>query len=222
MEEVIEIKNPAAGFFILILLTQNANTALSNALVNLVREPQAKKETLTIKHTKTMKLLLFILPLGIASCKHRELSDIEVIKFNYAIIDSLKKVSDTSYISLLGRADFYTAEYYITRGDSSENKILKDSAGNVVGIVQMKNDVTLFAAEYYPNGQVMGNLSFLSGKIEGPAKYYYRDGRIRSLGVWKDNSRIGTWREYFETGVLKEIIHYDNSGAIINTEEFSN
>ena len=73
------------------------------------------------------------------SCKQSKLSDIEIIKFNPKIIDSLKQASDTSYNEIIGASDFYAADYYITRKDTITTKILKDSLGHVVAVNKSKN-----------------------------------------------------------------------------------
>jgi antitoxin component YwqK of YwqJK toxin-antitoxin module len=169
-----------------------------------------------------MKLLLMMMFVGMISCDSRELSAIEVIRFDPAVIDSIKRIADPSYSELIGRSDFFTVEYYITREDSSQTKILKDSIGHVVGMSQIKNRAWIFGAEYYSNGQIKGTVSYTSAVADRPAKYYYPDGRIRSMGNWKNDSQVGIWKEYSENGALKEIINYDDSGTVINKKEFSN
>ena len=169
-----------------------------------------------------MRLIFVVLMLGIISCNEHEVSDIEVIKFNMRIIDSLRSVSDTSFTELTGRSDFFTTEYYINRRDTTQTKIYKDSAGNVVGIIKSKHDIRHFSAEYYPNGQLRGKTDFSHGKVDGPATYYYQNGRIKSVGKWADYKKVGIWKEYSESGALKVVIHYDNNGQMIKTEKKSN
>jgi antitoxin component YwqK of YwqJK toxin-antitoxin module len=165
-----------------------------------------------IRHFLAISLILA------SSCKQSKLSSIEVIKFNPKIIDSLKQASDTSYTEIIGRSDFYTADYYISKRDSITTKILKDSLGHVVAVNKSKNRQTLFAAEYYTNGQLIGQTKFISGKIDGPALYYYANGRTRSIGQWHDFKQSGTWKDYDEQGRLEKITHYNDDGKIIKTE----
>ena len=167
---------------------------------------------MTIKYFLAFSLILA------SSCKQSKLSDIEVIKFNPKIIDSLKQASDTSYTEIIGASDLYTADYYITRKDTITTKIFKDSLGHVVAVNKSKNGKTLFAAEYYINGQLVGQTKFISGKVDGPATYYYANGRIRSIGQWHDFKQSGTWKDYNKQGELEKITHYNNDGKIIKTE----
>ena len=83
---------------------------------------------MTVRHT-----LLYI-PLLFLSCNYKEISPIEVIKFDKRLIDTLVSVSDTSYSTFIGRNDYYTIDFYLTKRDSLITKILKDSLGNVVGV----------------------------------------------------------------------------------------
>ena len=166
----------------------------------------------------TTKHLLGLFLIVACSCKQSKLSDIEVIKFNPKIIDSLKQASDTSYTEIIGASDFYTADYYITRKDSITTKILKDSLGNVAAINKSKNSQTFFAAEYYINGQLVGQTKFISGKVDGPATYYYANGRIKSIGQWHDFKQSGTWKDYNVQGKLEKITHYNDDGKIVKTE----
>ena len=167
---------------------------------------------MTIRHFLALSLILAL------SCNQSKLSDSEVIKFNPKIIDSLKQVSDTSYTEIIGRSDFYTADFYITKRDALTTKILKDSLGHIVAVNKSKNGQTLFDAEYYTNGQLIGQTKFFLGKVDGPATYYYANGRIRSIGQWHDFKQSGTWKYYDEQGRLEKITQYNVDGKIIKAE----
>jgi hypothetical protein len=163
-------------------------------------------------------LLLLFSILLLISCDQRETSNIEVIKFDKKIIDTLKQTSDTSYTSFVGRHDFYTIDLYVTYKDSVITRVLKDSLSNVVGFNRSRKGVSFFAAEYYPNGQLIGRTEFAPGTEDGPATYYYPDGRIKSYGTWRNYSLVGKWKNYNESGKLETIDYYDNKGEIIKTD----
>jgi len=166
----------------------------------------------------TIRLILFCFIITLFSCGQRETSAVEIIKFDNKLIDTLKTTSDTSYSTFIGRHDFYSADFYVINKDSMITKILKDSLGNVVGLNKSKNGVTMFAAEYYPNGQLIGKTQFKPGTIDGPAIYYYSDGRIKSKGQWHDYAQVGIWKNYKENGELQATIYYDSSGKIIKAD----
>ena len=52
----------------------------------------------------------------------------------------------------------------------------------------------------------MGTINYSKpGIIDGPAKYYYPDGRIRTIGRYKNGQEIGLWYRYDTTGKLLTI-----------------
>lgn len=166
----------------------------------------------------TTRIVLFCFIITLFSCKQEETSAIEIIKFDNRLIDTLTITSDTTYSTFIGRQDFYSADFYVTNKDSLITKILKDSLGNIVGVTKSKNGVTMFAAEYYPNGQLIGKTEYMPGAAGGAATYYYPDGRIKSTGQWQNHVQVGTWKNYEENGRLNEIVYYDSSGDVIKTD----
>ena len=169
-----------------------------------------------MKILTTFGLLLFLY-----SCGQTNKSDIEIIKFDTKIIDDLQKSSDTTYSECIGRADFYSVEYFINYKDSVITKIVKDSIGNVVALNQTKNNKVFFAIEYFPNGQVRGKLpEIIDGEYNGLARYYYEDGRVKSEGLFKKGLWSGKWKNYDRTGNLISIDDYGdgNINPIRTTE----
>ena len=171
-----------------------------------------------INQNMAIRKILLCFVITLFSCKQRETSAIEITKFDKKLIDTLKTTSDTIYSSFIGRHDFYTADFYAIKKDSIVTQILKDSLGNVVGLNKSKNGIVLFAAEYYPNGQIIGETQFKPGTHDGPATYFYPDGRISSKGQWHNYAQVGVWKEYKENGNLVATIYYDSSGKIIKTD----
>ena len=163
-------------------------------------------------------LLSGLLVITLFSCHRSTSSDIEVIRFDTRIIDTLKQRSDTTYTEVKGRKDYYTIDHYINRKNNTTAQILKDSLGHVVGFNESKNGEMLFSGEYYKNGQLMGKTQFVAGKVDGQATYYYPDGRIRSVGQWRDYRQTGIWKNYNEQGTLEKIIYYDENGNVAKTE----
>lgn len=152
--------------------------------------------------------IFFITCTALASCNQVERSEIEIKKFGKNKIDSLARVSDTVFTEFVGRHDFYTIDHYLVKKDSIEAKVFRDSLGKVVAYNYAINGKMEFVAEYYPNGQIIGDLQ-LDGSGTGPVTYYYPDGRIRSKGRFKNHNQTGTWKEYNEDGTLKDVDHYE-------------
>ena len=143
------------------------------------------------------------------SCRQKNLSEVEVIKFNPEVIHELKKTSDTSFTEYVGRSDFYNIDHYINYKDSVTTQIFKDSIGNVVAYTKTKADKVFFAIEYYANGQAKGKLPDKSnGKYNGQARYYFEDGRVSSEGLFKNGLWCGKWKNYDKAGHLISIDDY--------------
>jgi antitoxin component YwqK of YwqJK toxin-antitoxin module len=146
-------------------------------------------------------------------CSTRERSEIEVVKYDEDLISQIQSSYDSTYVETPKRQDFWTIENYLS--DSAKTAmILKDSIGNVVGIVLRENGINTFAQEYYPNGQAMGK------EINEHSTYYYEDGRIRSTGKRVDNKQVGAWKDYDKDGYLILTQYYDNDGKLEREEKF--
>jgi antitoxin component YwqK of YwqJK toxin-antitoxin module len=154
----------------------------------------------------------------LTSCTGKERSEIEVIKYDRQLVKDIQSTHDSVYTETPKRKDFWIIEHYLT-GSTKEKIILKDSLENIIGIVIRENGINSFAQEYYANGQLKGKTDFVPGKIEGPAKYYYEDGRIKSRGEWFDYKQIGEWKDYDKEGYLILIKHYDDNGKLIREEK---
>jgi len=159
-------------------------------------------------------IILFGLILTLVSCGQTKKSDIEVIKFDTDILNDLNKSSDTVYSKHIGRADFFTVDYYVNREESVTTKLFRDSNGNVVAYNKAKNNNVFFAIEYFSNGQVRGKLpEKIDGEYNGFARYYYEDGRVKSEGRFKKGLWSGKWKNYDKNGKLISIDDY-GSGNI--------
>jgi uncharacterized radical SAM superfamily Fe-S cluster-containing enzyme len=173
---------------------------------------------LLITNMKKYIPIISIITVILFSCNQQTVSDIEVIKFNPKTIDSLKQISDSVHTKILKGWDWHSADYYITIKDSITNTIFKDSSGNVAAFTEQKNGVSIFAAEYYTNGQLKGKAQFKDGEIDGLATYYYPDGRIKEVGEYNNDKETGIWKTYNAKGELQKTTHYDDSGNITGTE----
>ena len=160
-----------------------------------------------------------ILLLPVQSCNDKERSEIEIIKYDKNIVKEIVSSYDSTYIENKHREDFWTIEHYLI-DSSKENLIFRDSLKNVVGIVKRENGKNYYTAEYFPNGQLMGKIAYsFPGIIDGPATYYYEDGRIRSKGEWKEFKRIGEWKNFGSEGYLKSIEYYSDKGELIKEKK---
>lgn len=67
--------------------------------------------------------------------------------------------------------------------------------------------------EYFCNGKIKNILTFKNGRLEGPAKTYYENGKIKEEGTWTwtTNRWIGKYKSYSEDGKVQEYI-FDGTG----------
>jgi hypothetical protein len=174
---------------------------MSTNWVNLYSMKKAGESRFTGKFPSPVILMGILL----FSCHRHERSAIQIIKLDRAEIQNILNASDTLTVDTPRRHDFYVIEHYRNGHDGTLTAILKDSLHNIVGINQTKNGVHIFGAEYFPNGQIKGVLTLNKhGEPDGPAKYYFEDGRIRSFGNWKNGDKVGKWMEYDKDGNLIE------------------
>lgn len=162
-----------------------------------------------IKHS--LHLLMTTIVITLTACLNQQNINQSVIEVKMLDSDLLNKIRgnyDSLRIENNDRGDFRTIEYYVV-GDSIENKILKDSNGAIVCISMRLNKRTVFAEEYYPNGQSKGSIVFdKQGEIDGAVKYYYSDGQIRALGAYRNGRKVGLWYGYDSTGKIVEVESY--------------
>lgn len=144
----------------------------------------------------------------------------EKITFNQAILDSVRKKSDTNYTRRYRTEEFAVADYFINREDSTVCQIMKDTAEKIRQVIMAKNDRRFFTAEYYDNGQLKAKLSFdKNGKFEGLAEYYFENGCVMRSGSFVHGSFQGQWRTFDERGNLVSVDSYDENGQLINSSK---
>ena len=69
---------------------------------------------------------------------------------------------------------------------------------------------------YYPNKSIK-EIYFENGKHEynGLYKSFYMNGKIRNIGVSRNNTTIGIWHSYYSNGRINSRITYDDDGKVI-------
>jgi antitoxin component YwqK of YwqJK toxin-antitoxin module len=153
------------------------------------------------------------------SCHHKDKETNKIMKVNTNWLDSIKQKSDTSWKKPYRNNEFVTSEYYIDKKDSIVTQLMKDSAGTIRQIIIAKYDnIRLFFAEYYANGQLKASLPLDGmGKYNGQAKYYYQNGQVKSEGTFIHGFFSGKWKNYSENGRLISKDEYDENGQLIKT-----
>jgi antitoxin component YwqK of YwqJK toxin-antitoxin module len=164
-----------------------------------------------------MRLLVSFLTLIIlfTSCsEHAGSANAKTI--NRPWLDSIIKISDSSYTKPYKRTDFVTAVFYINKKDSSVCQLMKDSAGSIRQIIIAKKDIRTFFAQYYANGNLQADLPLDAfGQYHGTGKFYYEDGSLQSTGSYNHGFKTGTWKVYDEKGKETATDSFDQNGNLI-------
>jgi hypothetical protein len=148
---------------------------------------------------------VLITTLYIVACQskvQKNTSNVEVKKLDLELVKRITENMDSLYIERKSTGDFRVIEHYFAN-DTLENKIMRDSNGHITAIVMQCKGQNIFAEEYYPNGQSMGLVNYRKpGTIDGPVKYFHPNGRIRTIGAYKNGRESGIWHTYDSTGKL--------------------
>ncbi len=53
---------------------------------------------------------------------------------------------------------------------------------------------------------------YQNGVRDGKFKAFHSNGKIKSIGKYKDDKRIGVWKFYFDNGFLYKELKFDKKG----------
>lgn len=88
------------------------------------------------------------------------------------------------------------------------------------------------ARYYYPAGELLGKRLYEWGKLNGPATDYHRNGMVKMIATFKDDSLSGEFKTYYEEGIVEQYCHFEhgkidgtlyqffNNGALKSTSHF--
>ena len=166
---------------------------------------------------KSLFYFLIAASIIICSCTEQNSNNKVSLKtFNRTWLDSIIKLSDSSYIKPYKRSDFVTAIFYINNKDSSICQVMKDSAGIIRQVIISQKNIRSFFGTYYKNGQVQADLPLDEfGQYHGTGIFYYEDGNLQSQGNFTHGIKTGPWKIYNEKGKLTATDEFDKNGQVI-------
>ena len=160
-------------------------------------------------------ILITAITASVISCKNKSAEKFSLKRIDTHFMDSVIKNSDSSYTKNYKRADFFTADYYISKKDSSTAQIMRDIAKQIRQVIISRNNIRTYFSQYYDNGQIIAHLSLDPfGQYHGHAVYYYRTGNIKSRGNYNHGLSTGTWQEFNNEGADTKL-KYDSTGVRI-------
>jgi len=161
----------------------------------------------SISNTIIFKLTALLILLVHNSCKNFEKSEINRVIVDYAYIQKEVSGYDSVYVENIG--DESVSTYFF--GDTMTYSIDRNREQKVKIILIQKNEMTIENFEVWEtNGQIMVDMSFKDGILDGMNKFYHENGRLRSHGIWTNNYFWGDWKEYDQDGNLIKITHYND------------
>lgn len=88
-----------------------------------------------------------------------------------------------------------------------------DEQKRVTGLVEYQQGILKDSIQFFPNGQRIFSFLFNNhGKISGPARYFYDNGRVREEGRFENGIKTGIWRLFRPDGTLDMVNEYDRYG----------
>lgn len=156
--------------------------------------------------------------LSIAACQPSR-SDVFVEVVNPSLVQQLVRKADT-VIGLVPDTALATTQPFWVRGQrlpisaaAKESVLWFDEMDRLTGLLEFSEGRLTDSIAFYPNGQRMFTLIInKTGKPEGPARYYYPDGRVKLDGRFSDGIQTGIWREFAPDGRLIIAHEYDRYG----------
>ena len=74
--------------------------------------------------------------------------------------------------------------------------------------------------QFFPNGIICLRGNYLKGKLDGAFSVFFENGKPEYIGLYKEDTRHGTWKKYNSDGLLKDSIDY-KLGVAQNPEKFN-
>lgn len=144
-------------------------------------------------------------------------SDLVVEQVDTAYIRTLPDLADTFFTVPAGPSEkvlgaVSSLQYEI--GGGQKSLILHyDPAGAVIAMQEKRRGITVDSVAFHPNGQRMFQLQLSAqGLADGPARFFYPDGRVKEDGRYLNGKRTGIWRHFNESGRLQYSSEFDRYG----------
>ena len=107
--------------------------------------------------------------------------------------------------------DGTTAYVFYSEGKEIAKQTV-DAAGNIIKTTGKIPDGVV--KEYYKSGKLKGEGTFKDGKVEGIVKQYYESGKLKAEWNIKNGTLDGTSKRYYENGGIRYIDTYKNGQKI--------
>ena len=69
--------------------------------------------------------------------------------------------------------------------------------------------------QYWNNGQILSQISYLKGKRDGSCRNWYKNGQLMNEGFYKNGKMIGYWISYYENGQIQSHGNYKYANSTV-------
>lgn len=66
--------------------------------------------------------------------------------------------------------------------------------------------------EFFQNGKIKSELTFVNNRANGPAKMYFESGQLAEEGTWVGTRWTGPYKMYYENGKVRQQFTYNSLG----------
>ena len=73
---------------------------------------------------------------------------------------------------------------------------------------------------YFPNGNIKHEITFKSGIANGPAKFYYEDGKVWEQGTWMFDHWVGNYQFFYPSGQIAYDWNYNATGKRTGVQKY--
>jgi antitoxin component YwqK of YwqJK toxin-antitoxin module len=154
---------------------------------------------------KLNSLLLALAILGIIGCESSSSPEVQSKFENGEIENEINWINKSDSTYLLNKYDEDGTLVFTTTYVSGEKVKVKAvyPNGAIRGLSMYENELRVYSAEYFENGQRMGLVpQRLNGRIDGQVTYFYEDGSVRGTGFYSNGTVDSIWRDFDEQGTI--------------------
>lgn len=66
--------------------------------------------------------------------------------------------------------------------------------------------------EYFENGNIRSEVTYLRGEPNGYVRLYYDNGKLKEEGVWQNYHWVGNYKMFYESGKMQYYFHFHKDG----------
>lgn len=107
-------------------------------------------------------------------------------------------------------------------GPSMVKKYRDDGTLSSVNPVDEEGYVDGVKTNYYEDGKtVHSKVTYVHGRKEGPALWYYKNGQVHEHTAFQDGRKQGVTKKYYPSGELMEELTYEQGEVLPGAKKFN-